>query len=159
MIELRAEGGRRLVGTVVDYRDTADREVFTERFMPGSLRIDDVLLYAQHERGQPLARTPQTLELRDSAESLEMVATLPQTRLADDVLKLVTAGVLRGLSVGFVAVRDRMEGQTRIIESAVLDHIGVVDRPAYNESTVSVRAARAAPGARVNPGFRRRRWL
>lgn len=158
MIELRAEGGRRLVGTVVDYGDTADRSIFTERFMPGSLAIDDVLLYAQHERGQPLARTPQTLELRDGPDSLEMVATLPQTRLADDVLQLVSAGVLRGLSVGFVAVRDRMEGRTRIIESAILDHIGVVDRPAYNESTVSVRA-RAVPYGTVVRHNRRRRWL
>lgn len=154
-MELRAEGGRRLVGTVVDYRDTADRSAFTERFQRGALDISDVLLYAQHERGQPLARTPQTLELRDTSTELTMVATLPQTRLADDVLKLVTAGVLRGLSVGFVALRDRMEGNVRVVEQAVLDHIGVVDRPAYSESTVAVRG-RAVP---VYGRTRRKRWL
>ena len=158
MIELRAEGGRRLVGTVVDYRDTADRAAFTERFQPGALDISDVLLYAQHERGQPLARTPQTLELRDGADELTMVATLPQTRLADDVLQLVTSGVLRGLSVGFVALRDRMEGHVRVVEKAVLDHIGVVDRPAYSESTVAVRG-RAVPYGNVVRQVRRRRWL
>lgn len=158
MIELRAEGGRRLVGRVVNYRDTADRLSFTERFLPGSLRISDVLLYAQHERGQPLARTPQTLELRDSATELTMVATLPRTRLADDVLQLVRSGVLRGLSVGFVALRDRMEGNTRVIENAVLDHIGVVDRPAYSESTVAVRG-RHVPYGTVVRQIRRRAWL
>lgn len=142
MIELRAEGGRRLVGTVIDYRDTADRSAFRERFMPGSLDVSDVLLYAQHDRAQPLARTPSTMELRDSADAMTMVATLPATRLADDVLQLVSAGVLRGLSVGFVAQRDRMEGDTRVIELAVLDHIGVVDRPAYEESHVDVRSRR-----------------
>lgn len=138
VIELRAEG-RRLVGTVVDYRDTADRQVFMERFVPGSLDVSDVLLYAQHERGQPLARTPTTMQLTDTPEALTMVATLPATRLADDVLRLVEARVLRGLSMGFVCVRDRYEGDTRVVERAVLDHVGVVDRPSYDESLVSVR--------------------
>ena len=154
MLELRAEGGRRLVGTVVDYRDTADRKLFTERFVPGSLDLSDVLLYAQHDRSQPLARTPGTMELRETADALEMVATLPQTRLADDVLQLVTAGVLQGLSVGFVAKRDRMEGNMRVIESATLDHIGVVDRPAYEESKVSVRSR-----LRQRTALRRYTWL
>lgn len=170
MIELRAEGGRRLVGTVVQYGDVADRSTFLERFIPGSLDVSDVLLYAQHDRGQPLARTPGTMQLTDTATELRMVATLPATTLADDVLRLVTAGVLRGLSVGFVCQRDRYDGDTRIVERAILDHVGVVDRPAYDESLVSARRGirrtprsvdmlNALRGGSVAPVRRRRTWL
>lgn len=172
-MELRAEGGRRLVGTVVNYNDVADRKAFLERFTPGSLDYSDVLLYAQHERSQPLARMPGTMEFRDSAESLDMVATLPRTQLCDDVLALVSSRVLCGLSAGFVSVRDRMDGNVRVIDEAILDHVGVVDRPSYSESLVSVRnnQIRDADGGDVRalsrrhlplgpaPVRRRRVWL
>lgn len=162
VIELRVDGSRRLVGTVVDYRDTADRQAFVERFIPGSLDTSDVLLYAQHDRSQPLARTPATMQLTDGPEALTMVATLPATRLADDVLRLVEARVLRGLSMGFVCIRDRFDGDRRVVEKAVLDHIGVVDRPSYDESLVSVRHRSVRSFGSTVAGsapVRKRRWL
>lgn len=146
-MELRAESGRRLVGTVVNYGDIADRKAFLERFTPGSLDTSDVLLYAQHDRSQPLARMPGTMEFRDTAVSLDMIATLPQTTLCDDVLALVSSRVLCGLSAGFVSVRDRMDGNVRVIDEAILDHVGVVDRPSYSESLVSVRAGNLRDGS------------
>ena len=141
MIELRAEG-RRLIGTVIRYGEVGDPG-FPEAFQRGAFKegVADVLLNLQHDRRAMLARTPTTLLLMDGAEELRMIATLPQTRLADDVLALVNARVLRGLSVGFHAIRERLEGDRRIIERAMLDHIAVCDRPAYAGSRVDARNA------------------
>lgn len=169
MIELRAEGGRRLVGTVIVYGEVADPGGFAERFQPGSLAMNDVMLNVQHDRGRMVARTPQTLRLLDSETELRMVATLPETREADDVLALVASGVLRGLSVGFVARRERQEGDLRIIEAAILDHVAIVDRPAYAGSVVDTRRRLITAVGRPNQADRaaarrswregRRRWL
>ena len=60
-----------------------------------------------------------------------MTATMPTTREGDDALELVRSGVLRGLSVEFRAIRDRFVGDLREIGRAVLDGLGLVDRPAY----------------------------
>lgn len=170
MIELRAEG-RRLIGTVVQYGSTGDPG-FPEAFEAGAFRgaLGDVLLNVHHDRRQLLARTPTTLRLLDSDTALRMVATLPRTRLADDVLELVGQGVLRGLSVGFAPVKERMDGDRRIIERALLDHVAIVDRPAYDDSRVkSIRywspgyAMSTLPGNDVDiaraTSTRRRAWL
>ena len=80
--------------------------------------------------------------LEDSAAALTMTATLPNTRDADDTLTLVRSGVLRGLSIEFKALAERMGGTTRIIERARLGGLAVVDTPAYPESSVEARARR-----------------
>lgn len=154
MIELRAEG-RRLIGTAIRYGSAGDpgAVAFSEEFARGAFArflgdpSADVMLNVQHDRRRPLARYPGTMQLRDGDESLEMVAVLPETRDADDVLTMVRARVLIGLSVGFVAESDRMQGDRRIVERARLDHIAVVDRPAYQTSTVDAREWAADNGA------------
>ena len=100
-----------------------------------------MLLNVQHDRGRVLARTGGGgLTLNDTPESLEIRAELPETAEANDTLALIGAGILRGLSLEFQALRERMEGPTRVIQSARLIAIGVVDRPAYQQSVVSARA-------------------
>ena len=90
----------------------------------------------------------------DSEAALEIRAELPPTRSADDVLELVRAKVMRGLSIEFVALQERSEANLRIIERARLVGIGVVDTPAYPASAIEARCA-AIP----RPGRRRRVWL
>ena len=68
---------------------------------------------------------------RDTPGALLMAATMPTTRDGDDALELVRSGVLRGLSVEFRTLRDRFVGDLREIGRAVLDGLGLVDRPAY----------------------------
>ena len=140
-VELRQEG-RRLSGTAITYGSEAQILGFRERFESGAfgdVSALDILLNRQHDRARPLARTGGGgLKLRDSAERLRIEATLPETRDADDVLALVKAGVLRGLSLEFNAVRERWAGDLRIISRATLRAVGVVDRPAYPDSTVAL---------------------
>ena len=142
--EVRREG-RVLEGTAIRYGDTARVGSRSERFEPGSLGANvgglDVLLNVAHDRNRPLARTGGGgLVLTDNAESLEVRAELPETREASDTLALIGAGILRGLSLEFQPLRERMEGPTRVIQSARLVAVGVVDKPAYKASTVAARA-------------------
>ena len=153
--ELRADPDKRIIeGTAMRYGSIADLGAFRERFEPGAfgdVSAADVILNRQHERNNPLARTGGGgLELTDGA-ALQVRAVLPETRAADDVLALVRAKVLRGLSVEFRAVSERFEAGIRIISRAALRAIGVVDQPAYGDSLVAV-AARMA-------GEQRKRWL
>ena len=142
--EVRREG-RVLEGTAIVYGDVARIGTRAERFLPGALGADvgglDVLLNVMHDSGRVLARSGGGgLVLTDTPTALEVRAELPETSESADCLALVEAGVLRGLSLEFISLRAHMEGATRIIASARLVNIGVVDRPAYPASKVAARA-------------------
>ena len=142
--ELRREG-RVLEGTAISYGDVARVGARAERFLPGAFGADvgglDVLLNVQHDRARPLARTGGGgLVLTDTAAALEVRADLPETRESTDALALIDAKILRGISLEFVALQERMEGTTRVIISARLAGLAVVDRPAYKSSVVAARA-------------------
>ena len=145
--ELRLEDGRTLRGTVIRYGDIGSLPWGgKERFEPGSLRFDDVILNSQHDRNTPLARTNGGgLMLRADDSGVMLEAELPETGPASDVLELVRRGVLRGLSVEFHAISERQEGDVRVIEQAELVGIGVVDTAAYPASEVEARRKQHTP--------------
>ena len=149
--EVRREG-RVLEGKAITYGDVARVGSRAERFVPGAfgdVSKLDVILNAQHDRSAPLARTGGGgLELVDSAAALSVRATLPETRVADDILTLVESRVLRGFSIEFLAQRERQVGGTRELLAARLINIGVVDRPAYPQSTVAAREEVKTPARR-----------
>lgn len=141
-VELRAsEKDRVISGTVMRYGDTARLGIFRERFGPDALAWEGVPLNVQHDRTRLLARYPGGgLDLRTEAGAVHMRATLPATRIADDALEAVRAGLLRGLSMEFRAVNqdwsapDEKGVVTRTVHSARLTGIGLVDDPAYSQS-------------------------
>ena len=138
--ELRQDG-RRLSGTAVRYGDLAQLPWGTERIEAGAFApLGDVILNTLHDRQTPLARTDGGgLLLNDTTAALEVIAELPPTQAADDVLALVKRKVLRGLSIEFRADSERLEGDIRVIERARLSGVAVVDRPAYPDSAVEAR--------------------
>ena len=150
--ELRQGPGRTLEGVAIRYGDTATLPWGQERFEPGAfgdVAAADVILNVAHDRTRPIARTGGAgLALLDTPERLALRAELPVTREADDALALVRAGVLRGLSVEFRAIAERIEGGARVIERAVLSAVGLVDTPAYPASEVE---ARRRKGSVPNP--------
>ena len=154
--EVRAEG-RSLSGTAVRYGDVASFAWGRERIEPGAFApLGDAILNAQHDRTTPLARTEGGgLILVDSEAALEIRAELPPTRSADDVLALVRAKVMRGLSIEFQALQERSEANVRIIERARLVGVSVVDTPAYPASAIEARCAVALVPRRA----RRKVWL
>ena len=107
----------------------------------------DILMNVQHDRGRVLARTGGGgLVLTDTSTALEVRAELPETRESStDTLALVAAGVLRGLSLEFQPLAERMEAGVRVITRARLAGLAVVDRPAYPASKVAARAEVETP--------------
>ena len=153
--ELREADGRRLSGVAVRFGDVAKLPWGEERIEAGAFSpLGDVILNTQHDRGRPLARTGGGgLDLRDDGSALTIEATLPATREADDAIELVKSKILRGLSIEFRAVKERMEGKTRIIERAELHAVAIVDSPAYPQSEIQARMKEAPKPQR------RRAWL
>ena len=84
---------------------SAAQRLRRERFQAGAfpgVEHSDVLLNASHDRSRPLARSGGGgLVITDTAKSLSIRADLAPTRESDDVLTLIRAGVLRGLSLEF----------------------------------------------------------
>ena len=135
--------GRNLRGVAITYREVArlpfGRETFEARAF-GDVSGLDVRLNVQHNRDRLIARTPATLQLIDGPDALRVLATLPETREADDALTLVRAGVLRGLSPEFRAFDAPIIDGVRTVRRAGLLALGLVDQPAYLGSTVEARA-------------------
>ena len=159
-IEIRQSGGRVIEGAALVYTDESRQPWGNERFSPqpfGDLSMADVVLDVHHDRSAPLARTGGGgLELIDSPEALSIRAEIPDTQLGNDTLTMIRRGVLRGLSIAFRALRERFEGGTRIVTSARLSRVSIVDSPAYPRSLVEAR--RAALETILQPR-RRKLWL
>ena len=139
---LTAGAGRELSGTAITYGEIASLPWGRERFEPGAWgdSLADVRLDVQHERSRIIARTGGGgLELSDGPDALRIRAVPEQTREAADALALVKRGVLRGLSVEFLATETRMERGVRVVERAELAAVSLVDSPAYPGSVPEVR--------------------
>ena len=136
--------GRVLTGTVMKYGEIATGAPRPEKFLPGAFKVppDGVILNVQHDRNKPIARTPDTLILTDTAEALELRAEVPATTEGSDTLTLVRNRILTGLSVEFQAVKEHFEAGVRVITEAVLSGVSVVDRAAYSGSVVEARRIR-----------------
>ena len=135
--------GRNLRGVGIRYGEIARMPFGKERFLPrafGDTSGLDVRLNVQHNRDRLIARTPGTLQLADGPDALRVMATLPETREADDALTLVRAGVLRGLSLEFRAGDAPIIDGVRTVRRAGLLAFGLVDTPAYHGSTVEARS-------------------
>ena len=83
-----------------------------------------------------------------------MSADLPPLPAADRALAEVRAGKLNGLSVEFVAEKEKREAGIRIIEKARLVGIGLVDQPSYSGSVVEARREMRGP----DPDRERQFW-
>ena len=140
-VEFRAAEDGSLSGTVVRFGDRARFGAWSEEFRAGSLSYSDVIVNLQHDRARPVARTGAGLTLTESATELRAAIAFPETTYAREARELVTAGILRGFSMEFVAGTDTWEGRHRVVSAAELTGIGLVDRPAYSDSQIALRFA------------------
>ena len=136
--ELRAEG-RKLSGVVMKYGDVSPSH--RERFAPGALRLaESVHLDLHHDVERAVAWHPGGgLTLTNGRAELAMRAELPPIPAADRALDEIKAGRVGGLSVEFRAVKERRDGDIRVIEDAILSGIGIVKAPSYGGSRVEAR--------------------
>ncbi len=136
--EIRASG-RKLSGVVMRYGDVSPSH--RERFEPGSLRMaESVHLDLYHDVERAVAWMPGGgLKLQADGEALRMVAELPPIPAANRALDEIRAKRTTGLSVEFQAIKERMDGNIRVIEQAILTGIGLVKHPSYGQSQVEAR--------------------
>ena len=127
-----------LAGTAMRYGSIASLPFGSESVAAGAFKLaDTIVLDVNHDRTRILARNGAGMVLTDTPTALEMTATLPDTSLARDTMKLVEAGVMQGLSVEMVVRSARFVDGVRIIEKADLVGLGLVPDPAYTESEVA----------------------
>jgi uncharacterized protein len=148
IMELRSSGdGRTLFGRAVPYGVTADVGKFRERFVPGvfsrqvgSGQVAQVKLFDAHadriDGQHPIGKTTR---LAEQPDGLYGEWGLYDTSRAEDALKLVRAGEVTGLSVGFKAQGGgtrRADDGTLERHSAHLDHVALTHEPVYADAQV-----------------------
>ena len=142
-IKIAAPEGRILQGVVLPYNQVGHGDFGPEKFEArafGDVENQDLVLNFQHDRKRPLARTPNTLEFKDSPEALTLKAVLPETKDGDDALIMAKSGILQGLSIHFIPIKQRLEGGIRVISEARLLDVAAVDKPSFEGSRLEARA-------------------
>ena len=167
---------RRLVGLAVVYDVEADIGPFREIIRPGafrdSLATDRNIRALDHHDGRRLlaSTAARSLEMRDTPGGVEVEINVARTSAGDDVLALVEAGEVRGMSFGFTIPRGgdsftRPEGSSkplREIRQANLIEVTTTAIPAYAETTLARRdidqaALEAAERVAALPDLRQQR--
>ena len=144
------DGGAVITGIAMPYCTVARiAGAFDESVEPGAfgdVAGADVILNRMHVQSEPIARTGKGgLVLTDSSTELRLKAEIPAYRA--DIRDMVAREILSGLSVE-MHVQDESwpAADRRIIRSARLTGIGLVDRAAYGEATAAL-ATRAREAA------------
>ena len=126
---------------------------YTEIIRAGALDqtdLSDVHLFYNHDANKvPLARTPKTMELKQSTVGLEFRATLPNTESAREVYEAVKRGDLSGCSFAFTVPEggddyDPATNTRTIHKIAKLYECSVVPFTAYPQTSVEARTAQQA---------------
>ena len=124
---------------------------FRERIRPGafadSLARREVLGLYAHDHTALLGRTKTgSLRLSEDAHGLLFELHPPKTQLGADIVELVRSGELTSMSFGFVVMPEgddwrRERGHTiRILTRVELHEISIVPQPAYEATSIAVRA-------------------
>ena len=122
----------------------------------GDVDAIDATLNVQHRRDRAIARTGGGgLVLVDSPSELRFEAELPQTREAEDTVRLVRSGVLRGSSIEFGVPQggEKVMDGIVTVERARLAGLAVVDSPAYQDSLIEARAEIRRAGQGIEGSF------
>lgn len=151
--EIRTQG-RKLEGYAATFgTDAIIGGRFTETIAPGafatSLRDgNDVLALVDHDPSRVLARTRSgSLKLQEDSRGLAFEIQLPETQAGRDVLALAERRDLGGMSFGFTAIDEAMNGDRRELRSVQLHEISVVLAwPAYEGTSVDARSREALTG-------------
>lgn len=105
----------------------------------------DVLALFNHDPNYPLARTPDTLQLRADNTGLHYELTLPNTTAGRDLYALVEAGIVRGSSfgglIGYARWQKENDKDVRVIHRfSALRDVSPVSFPAYSGTKATLRS-------------------
>ena len=127
--------GKVISGYAIYWDRTSDIGGFKERFAKDSLKESEsgTSLYFQHDKRRLLGNTKAgTLGLYPDSQGLRYEAKLPDS--ASDIRELIERKDVQGVSVGFYALKDNIQGDTREIQDAMLVELSLVDKPAHDTS-------------------------
>lgn len=149
----KARGGQRLFGyAIIFHALSKDLGGFREKILPGavidSLKQRGVLALYAHNTSALLGRTQSgTLALNVDTHGLAFELQLPKTQLGTDTAELVARGDLSKMSFGFLIppggdTWSSERGQMiRTVRQMELFEISLVAEPAYERTSVALRAA------------------
>ena len=146
-IELRADTGS-LSGLALPYNGSAvivkDGMLVQERVQAGALQYDGqgVLLTVNHDNTRILARSPDTLVLREEPSGLYFQAEPPVTRDYEDARKMIQSKVLTGVSIEFHVGEDEVRDGVRYVKRGLLSAVSLVAKPAYKQTHIEARRRR-----------------
>ena len=159
VLERRQTTGKVSVGSDKKIRGTAvvynvlseDLGGFRERIAPGAFKDflatqPDVVALFNHDYNQLLGRTASgSVVLTDTPEGLQYEITPADTQGTRDLMALIERGDVTGSSFGFFLGQDKVETAkdgsiVRTVLAAQLDDVSPVVRPAYPDTSVSVRS-------------------
>ena len=142
------EGYASLFGAIDQARDRVMRGAFAETLkLRGARRVP---MLFQHDPGEPIGIW---LELREDSHGLYARGRLiPEVARARELLSLLRAGAVDGLSIGFRTAKARIDPRTRVRSLLAVDlwEISIVTFPLL--AGARVRAVKQAP-SRSQSGF------
>jgi HK97 family phage prohead protease len=155
-IELKAvndagefEGFAATYETVDEGGDSISPGAFSKTLQEGAAELP---LLWQHNPAEPIGR----VRLIDSPKGLiakgRLILSVPKAREAYDLMK---SGVVRGMSIGYRAVKEQMAGAVRRLKEIRLFEISIVTFPMNSEALVtSVKRQDRAPDTEALDAFR-----
>ena len=160
--ELRvAEGEQcKLTGYAAKYGKQTDLGFFKEKIAAGAfdeaLKSSDARALKNHDPNLLLGRESSgTLRLKSNSVGLQFEVDMPDTTAGRDTVEEIRRGDLNGCSFAFTVAEDEWkhtEGETSertIVRIGKLYDVGPVTFPAYEDTSVSVRALEMAKENRV----------
>lgn len=115
----------------VAYRDTVERR---------AARVSK--LNWTHDQNDPLNWIGKPVRLEERDDGLYGVWKVDETERGDFVLYKVGDGQVTGLSIGARVLETTTRGAVKVRTLAVLDHVAVVEEPAFDEARILASRAR-----------------
>ena len=142
-------------GRLLTYGRDYDIGRWKERIAPrafGAVEGLDLVANLHHDRSRPVGRTGAGLVLTDSGVDVR-AAIEPVGPYADEARGLVESRIVRGFSLEMRVDEDQVVAGVRVIRSAALVGLALVDRPAYTDAVIAARMKCDGDARAV------RRWL
>ncbi|MFJ6030579.1 phage major capsid protein [Bacillus toyonensis] len=124
---------------------------FVEKIVPGAFeralkRNKNVEFLYNHDKEQILAdQESGKLELKEDERGLHMTATIVPTSYGKDAFERIKGGLVKHMSFGFRALKDKVRKGTngiyeRVVHELELFEVSAVRNPAYVASSISARS-------------------
>lgn len=110
-------------------------------FAVGSIKYPErVKLTVNHDANSVIGSSPDTMQLNAGTQGITASATIPETTLGRDTIKLLEAGVLKGFSVETNIDKSSIQrhGDMLIAHNAHMHTVSIVTSPAFVNTEVEL---------------------